>query len=156
MGDPVHGDGQRHPSPRSELHWLSVPNVAFSQAGLLTNQNLRGGLSSSPGRQPWDKVRSSACGCGSPQRTVIPRMLGVLQFNSVLTLTQRECPTPQIRARSHRTAPTADSSHRSRWSTVRLTAQLSAVGSHDPLLRSDEFTSVVHRAQENILLISLT
>lgn len=27
------------------------------QAGLLTNQNLRGGLSSYPGRQPWDKVK---------------------------------------------------------------------------------------------------
>ena len=89
-------------------------------------------------------------------QTILQYLLGVLQFNSVLTLAQRECPTLQIRARSHRTAPTADSSHRSRWSTVHLTTQLSAVGSHNPLLRSDEFTSVVHRAQENILLTSLT
>lgn len=92
----------------------------------------------------------------SPQRTVTPCRLGVLQFSSVLTLAQRESLTPQIRARSHRTAPAADSSHRSMWSTVLLITQLWAVGSHNPLLGSDEFTSVVHRAQENILLTSIT
>lgn len=70
----------------------------------LQTKNLRGGLSSSP--------RKAAVGQGqkfgvwvwfSPQRTVIPRRLGVLQFSSVLTLAQRERLAPQIRARSHRT-----------------------------------------------------
>jgi len=82
--------------------------------------------------------------------------LGVLQFNSILTLcTQRQHHIPQVKGSVPKTAPTAGANSKSGLSPMLLSNWLSVGGSQDSLLRFDEFARAAHRTQRNLLLTRL-